>query len=780
MGAVVNELARQEKPILLALDDYHLIQNNWIQQALTFLIEHQPPRMTLIIVTRTDPALPLARLRGRGYVSEIRDAQLRFTQEEALQFLNEIMQLDLSRQTAAALETQTEGWIVGLQMAALSLQGRVGAGARQAFVDAFRGTNRYILDYLMEEVLGQQTAEVKDFLLETAILQRMCGPLCAALRADQAATMDSQAMLTHLERANLFVVPLDDERRWYRTHHLFADLLLSTLRQERSAAEIRELHRRASLWHQAQNHLEAAMIHALAAKDYERAAAMIDENIASMLARSEAPVLLAWIEKLPPEIASDRPWVDIYRAYTLALSGQAAEADQIINAVERRIDEETPRFGELAGQIAAIRSFTANMQGDAARVMATAARVNKNLPPDHFYAHSMTAYVLSDTYFAQDDMARAGAASQQMLAIGAETGRLLLSVTALCDLALIRKAEGRLREAHELYQQAYELMAGRQGLDSRVRCPYEVGMADLLLEWNELEQARDHAQAGIAYGQRFNIPSLLTYGNLTQMRLFLVQDELDKAQATLQAIERFTAQHPLQMKTHIAFNTARVQFWLAAGDLNAAQRWARACDGGSELEQITLARLRLAKGDHRSARRLLERQQAAAAAGRRTGRLLEILLLRALLQAQEKEMAAAGETLWQALSLAQPEGYMRLFMDGGQPLLALLRRTLAGRDAASAAAERPAILRDYAKEILAAVEQEQGQQDSEPALPEPLTEREMEVLRLLAEGISNKEIAARLVVAPSTVKQHLKHIYGKLDVHSRVQAVSRGRELGLI
>jgi len=299
---LINDLAGSVTPFTLVLDDYHLIRNEWIHQAVEFLAEYQPPQMHLILITRVDPPLPLARLRGRGQMTEIRDLDLRFTVDEAAWFVNRIMELGLPDDAVSALERRTEGWIVGLQMAAISMRGRKRDGDLIAFVEAFDGTNRYILDYLMEEVLEQQTPAVQAFLVETSILDRMCGTLCDAVRSGQAGGCDSQAILVQLERSNLFVTSLDDERKWYRYHHLFADLLKSTLAQRHSAEQIRELHRRASRWHQGEGSLEEAMTHAIAAEDYERAAAMIDENIVSMLSQSEGLTLLGWIEKLPQEI----------------------------------------------------------------------------------------------------------------------------------------------------------------------------------------------------------------------------------------------------------------------------------------------------------------------------------------------------------------------------------------------------------------------------------------------------------------------------------------------
>ena len=806
---LVNDVVTSSIPFLLVLDDYHLIQNEWIHQAVGCLAERLPHEVHLVLITRVDPPLPLARLRGRGQMTEIRDQDLRFTAEEADRFLNQVMELDMSAKAVSTLEGRTEGWIVGLQMAAISLRGRKQDGDLTAFVEAFGGTNRFVLDYLMEEVLNQQTSAIQGFLMETSILERMCGDLCDAVRfgstishgslaevnlqRGEAVTRDSQAILRQLERTNLFVIPLDDERRWYRYHHLFAGLLNSTLTQHRSTDEIRELHRRASRWHQGEGSLEEAMIHAIAAQDFERAALMIDENIVSMLSRSEAPVLLGWIDKLPRQIAVGRPWVDIYRAYTLALSGRPDEADPLLEDAEQRIAPDTPRASELLGHIAAICSYTANLWGDADRVIEMAALAEEYLPEEHLVARGMATYALTVTYFASDDMDSSIKTSLKMLEIGKELGRLLMIITALCDLAAASKVQGRLHQTAEYYDRARRWMVERNGLDSRVRSAYEVGLADLMFQRNQLDAAHEHAATGIEYCQRFGVPSELVLGYVTLMRAFQAQGDAESALGALRDAERITQTHHVRLAARTQLNTSRVVQWLAVGDVETAGRWADECSRGSELEQIALARVRLAQDRCADAQHLLDRQRGLAETGGRTGRLIEILGLQALVLDAQGSSDEAEAALSQAISLARPERYLRVFLDLGWPLCELLERS-AARDTAprtDGAAIAP-VPGDYVRELLDAFRQEREARRSRVAeaaslspplaetLIDPLTARELEVLQLLAEGLSNKDIAGRLVVAPSTVKQHLRNIYGKLDVHSRTQAVARGRELDLL
>jgi LuxR family maltose regulon positive regulatory protein len=514
---------------------------------------------------------------------------------------------------------------------------------------------------------------------------------------------------------------------------------------------------------------------------------MIDENIASMLSRSEAPVLLGWIEKLPEEIVRGRPWIDISRAYTLALSGRPDEADPLLEDAEKRIDPSMPRAAEFMGHIAAIRSYTANLWGDADRVIEMAALAEEYLPEDHLVARGMATYALTVTYFAGDDMDSSIKASLRMLQIGTELDRLLMIVTALCDLASARKVQGQLRQAEERYDRARQWMVQKDGLDSRVRSAYEVGLADLLFQRNQLDAAHEHAATGIEYCQRFGVPSEMVSGYVTLMRVFQAKGDVEGALDALYSAEQILVAHRLRLSTRIKLNASRVVQWLAVGDVETASRWAEECGGGSELEQIALARLSLAQGRAADAQRLLDRQRGLAEVGGRTSRTIEILGLRALaLEAQDRPDEASA-ALSQALSLARPEGYLRLFLDLGRPLCELL-----GRSAARSKAPAAPIAADYTRELQEAFQQQREAQRSRAAetgspppslaeaLMDPLTGRELEVLRLLAEGLSNKEMAGRLVVAPSTVKQHLKNIYGKLDVHSRTQAVARGRELELL
>ena len=782
---LIDKITDNSTSIIIILDDYHLIQNEWVHDVLEFLIEHQPPELQLICITRIDPPLPLARLRVRNQLTEIRDSDLRFTTEEAIQFFNETMALDLPSESVASLDERAEGWIAGLQLAAISAKGHQQDGDLASFIRVYSGTNRYILDYLMEEVLRQQSQAIQDFLLETSILERMCGDLCDAVRIDGNEEVlqrnDSQKILEELEQKNLFVIPLDDERQWYRYHHLFADLLKSTLKQHKSKEQIRALHHRACQWHQREENLDETMSHAIDARDYEQAALMIDENIAGMYSRSEIPVLLGWIEKLPEHIMRGRPWIDVHRANTLVISGRPDEVEPLLKDIEKRIRPDTPRSLELQGHIAAIRAYAANLSGDAQRSIELASLAKEYLPSEHPAGRGTAAYTLADTYFACDDMESAAQELQDMLQVGEKSKQLMIIIPALCELAAVKKTQGQLHLAKELYVRAFRWLEEMDGLNYRLRCAYEFGIADLYREWNQLDAALEHAMIGDAYRQRLG--GYLMVGDLTLMPIHQARGDGKSALEALYTAERIMEAHKLQMSVSIEFKTSRVIQWLDVGDIEMANRCAKDLNGGSEREQIARARLWLAQGRVTEAQRLLEQQHKLAETGGRMGRLIEILCLQSIALNFQDKTSEATANLLQALSLARPDGYVRTFIDLGQPLYDLLKQVkVQNTSAKKHSIAITQIVGDYVPNLLKAFQQdwETNNESESQNLISPLTDRELEVLQWLADGLSNKAIAGRLVVAPSTVKQHLKNIYGKLNAHNRTQAVSRGRELELL
>ena len=443
------------------------------------------------------------------------------------------------------------------------------------------------------------------------------------------------------------------------------------------------------------------------------------------------------------------------------------------------------------GHIAAVRAYAANLRGDAAHTLEMATLTQTYLPNEYLTARGMANYALADTYFASDDMPQAKQALQDMLKVGEKTGQLMLKITALCELAAIDKVQGRLNQAEKRYVQARQWLVAHSGLNSRVRCAYEFGLADLLYARNQLDAAYEHAMIGIDLRQRLG--GYWVVGDLPLIRILQARGDVEGALRVLYEAEQIVQTHHFQMTSLIAFKTARVKHWLAVGDVETASHWANVCNGDSELEKITLAHLRLTQERASEALNLLEQQRVLTEAGKRTGRLIEILSLEALALDALQRRDEAVTLLSQSLALARPEGYVRVYVDLGKPMVDLLVwLETEGTDTNNRKATMTDIVEAYARELLDAIrQQDTAQEHSEAKLPitscaaeetllDPLTERELEVLGLLAEGLPNKKIADTLIVAPSTIKQHLKNIYSKLDVHSRTQAVARGQELGLL
>jgi LuxR family maltose regulon positive regulatory protein len=522
----------------------------------------------------------------------------------------------------------------------------------------------------------------------------------------------------------------------------------------------------------------------MAARDFERAAVMIEENIVGIFSRSEVPVLLSWIKKLPAQLVRSHPWIDVYHANTLVLAGRLDEVDALLADVEKRIAPGASQAAELSGHIAAVRAYAANLRGDAARTIEMAALTKQYLPEGHLTAQGMAAYALADTFIASDDMEGASHALLDVLDIGTKTDQLMMTVQALSELAFVSKVQGRLHQAEERYARAYQWMIEKNGMDARVRCAYEFGMADLLCERNQLDAAYEHIKVAIAYRQRLG--GYWVVGDMVVMRVLHARGDVEGALDALHSAELITQTHHFQIAALIGFHTSRVMLWLAVGDIDMAARAAEACSSGSEREQIALARLRIAQENFIDALDLLERQRVLAEAGGRDGRLIEIMGLQAVALDMLGKPDEAEGVLIQALFLAWQEGYVRVFLDMGLPLQKLLARLAARGDVQSS------VVMGYVHNLLLGFEGEKAlqpdlssgqnfrQSHHAEAFFEPLTRRELEVLHLLAEGISNKEIASRLFVEPSTVKQHLKSIYAKLNAHSRTQAVTRGRELALL
>ena len=783
-ATLINDIAEFSRHFLLVLDDHHTITERAIHELLEFLVDRQPPQMHFVIATRHDPPLPLARLRARGELVEVRQRDLRFTVEETAAFLNQSFGLHLSAADVALLGERTEGWITGLQLAGLSMQGR-DATSMAHFIDEFSGRHHFILDYLTDEVLRRQPERIQEFLLQTSILDRMCGPLCDAV-VDQSAgsdgidQRDEQATLEVLQRANLFVVPLDDERQWYRYHHLFAELLRARL-AETQPDLIAELHQRAATWHEQNGLGFGAAQHALATGDYALAADVIQRTILKLdvLSRTEVTTVLGWMEALPGEVMRTRPWLRLFMARALYVSGQWNTAEQMLQDLEDWLydHQEASEAKRLLALVVADRAGYALVQGQVRLGKELVRRMLARAPQDEMLASVRGPAMLGMAHMRAGEPVEAQRAFSQAINSAPE-GMGYAMAPIICNLAETQYIQGQLRQCWQTCERA--IKAGTVDGQRHASTGFAgLLQGKLLYEWNDLEAAARSLQQGLDLLRHGGIGA--HFGNLDAVLAQTKQalGDHEGARAIIQrAVQRAQSANIARLVLQARAYEARI--WLAQGELELARGWARdyrqlgATEYVRDFEDCTLARILLAGDQPDEALTLLDGMVPSAEASGRTGNLIEILALRAWAQRALGEENAAVHDLARALGEAEPEGYIRTFVDMGQPMAALLKQ-----------AARRGVTPAYVSKLLAALGDTQASglaSTPSPTQPlvEPLTERELEVLQLLAEGLSNRKIGQRLYISLPTVKSHTRNIYGKLGVHSREQAVVQGRALGIL
>ncbi|MHB1341155.1 MAG: LuxR C-terminal-related transcriptional regulator [Coriobacteriia bacterium] len=787
LTALLNEIATLPHDLVLVLDDYHVVDSALVDEAVAFLLERQPPQLHMVIATREDPRLPLARWRARGQLTELRAADLRFTPTEAAEFLNQVMGLDLSAKGTAALEARTEGWIAGLQLAALSIKGRPDAAG---FIHAFTGSNRFVLDYLAEEVLERQPQPTRSFLLQTAILDTLCGALCDAVTGQN----HGKEMLARLERENLFVVPLDDDRRWYRYHHLFADVLRALALAERPD-QLLALHKRASEWYEDNGARSDAVRHALCAKDFEWAAELIERAGSSLVTSSQTAIWLNWARSLPDELIRARPVLSVWHAYALLGSGELEAAEARLTDAERWLEPgsgqatvavDQQELRSLLATIAVARAYNAHSVGDVAGTVKHAQRVLELLPEGDHVRRMQAAALMGMTYWASGDLEAADRVfvdySQRLLA----AGNISAAISAMSVLPDIRPALGRLREGIDAFKGWLQVVVDQgKPLPPEVADLYR-GLGELVLEQGDLAAAAEHLLRSKALGDQGELPVWRWRWHVAQARLHDVQGDPEGALGLLDEAQRLFIRTPLPGARPLA--ALRTRIWIAQGRMTEALEWARerglSVDDDlsylREFEHVTFARVLIASYEServdaaiRGAAALLERLLHAAEQGGRMGSAIEILALQARAHQAQGDTSSALAPLERALSLAEPGGYIRVFVDEGMPMAQLLQEAISHR-----------VGPDSARRLLAAFPSTgpDGTHSSgaRRQARELLSEREIEVLQHIAAGLTNREIAARLYLSLYTVKAHARSIYDKLDAHSRTQAVARARELGIL
>ena len=801
LTTLLNEITHVSDNFILVLDDYHVIDAKPIDHALTFLIEHLPPQMHLVIATREDPHLSLAQLRVRDQLTELRATDLRFTPSEAAEFLNQVMRLNLSAEDIAALETRTEGWIAGLQLAAISMRGYPDAAS---FIKSFTGGHRFVMDYLVEQVLQQQPESIQTFLLRTSILDRMCDSLCDAVLLDPSTS--GRETLEYLERANLFIVPLDNERHWFRYHHLFADLLRqrlqrsSTLSTGKEKGGVDELHRRASEWYEHNGLPSDAIRHALAAEDFERAATLIELAEPEMRRSRQGATAteLGWLKALPDDMVRVRPVLSVAYAFALFGGGEVEGVEPRLRDAERWLDTpadtegmvvvDEEEFRRLPGMIALLRAAQALAQGDMPETAKNARRVLDLAPEDDYLMLGGAASQLGLVAWTSGDLEAACRMTADGMANVRLAGYISSAIGGAIVLADIQITQGRLHEAMTTYERALQWAMEPGAPVLRGAADMYVGMSALHREHNDLKTAMQHLLTSQSLGELAGMPQNPYRWCAAMARIREAQGDLDGALDLLDQAERLYDGNFSPNVRPIASRKTRV--WVAQGRLGEALGWARE-QGLSvenelcylhEFDHITLARVLLARyqsdradGSVSEVMGLLERLLRAAEEGGRKGSVIEILVLQAIAYHAQGDLPAALLPLQHALALAEPEGYVRMFLDEGSSMMQLLREASARE-----------IMPDYTDKLLAAFESEKRKSEDKPDLPpaqpliEPLSQRELEILQLITQGLSNREISERLFLALDTVKGHNRRIYGKLQVTSRTEAIARARELGLL
>ena len=786
LTSLINEFAELTDKFILVLDDYHLIETQPIHDALAFLLEHLPSQLHLVLATREDPHLPLSRLRASGQLSELRATDLRFTFSEVAEFLNHTMGLELSTEDIAVLETRTEGWIAGLQLAAISIQGREDAAN---LIKSFTGSHRLVLDYLIEEVLSQQAESVQDFLLQTSILNRLNGLLCDALTGQD----DGQATLEMLDHSNLFIVALDEKRRWYRFHHLFSDLLFQRLKQIQPG-QLPNLHQRASDWYAQNGFVDEAIEHALQGGDFIKAAQLIEEHFD---VASDDTKLFRWLGELPVEIISSNPRLCIFHARHLFTNGQMKEAEQALLDAEHAFD---PRSNEqtgnkpieqdqqsdfdrevIIGMTAVIRAFLAIYQGNIQETIDYSRQALNYLPEQDVTWRSLAAMPLGDANMFKGDIAAAYDVRMESLDMSKKSGNPYLILKSNGRATWTLRQQGKLKRVIELCEQHMQY-ANQCGISQTLVAGWIMTIwGEALAELNDLAGAIQKAKKGVELiGSGSGNLALFGWGNLNLVKILFSKGDISAAKEVIQRMEEIVQEFDMHRLASNRIFAWKARIWLEEDEFESASKWVEefylnASENLtliSEIECIVLARSLIAQDNLDEATKLMRQLLSTAEAGNHTSRIIKILILQAMNFQAGEDITQALTALERALALAESDGFIHTFVDEGPPIEALLKRIKV----------EDGKIKAYVRTLLSAFSEKVSHPSSLSPQPliEPLSERELEVLHLITEGLTNQEIATRLFLTLNTIKTHTRNIYSKLGVNNRTQAAAKARDLGIL
>lgn len=799
--AVLNDLTAFSHPLLLVLDDYHLITAETIHQSLHFFLTHLPPHAHLLLLTRADPPLPLARLRAKGQLVELRAHDLRFTLPEIEVFLNQTMGFGLDQQEIETLAARTEGWAAGLQLATLSLQsfepttdggnGFHHGNGRSQFLHAFAGDDRHVMDYLVDEVLNRQPDHIQNFLLQTSILEHLTAPLCDAvigltigdlrltIEPDSKPEVASQAILDHLEQANLFILPLDNRRQWYRYHRLFGELLRARLGNASEQLEV--LHCRAAAWYQAHGYTAEAIRHALQAPNFEQAAHLVEQVYQNMALRGELMTLRGWLDALPPALVKSRPRLCLAHAWAFAYSSRHDQLQHALTQAEAALPEaDTAEAARLQGEIFALRAVFTSLYGYTQQTQELARQALALVDEEQWILKALSYQALGNANRLQGQLTAANEAYQQAQTAFLTHGTPFLTLVPLARQGQVQVLQGRLHQAVATFEGVLNQAGGYSGESLVMAGESFVHLAGLYYEWNDLAKARECLEKELELARRGHMVIALLACYLMLARLEQAQNHQAAAYAALREGELLAAQYDFPYMT-VQTTLTRVWLGLCGGHLDSAVSWADVYTAQPKTEAVPeilwetanlmVARIRLTQGKPDAAWKIVTEIQETAEKNGRLRTVLETLILQALIYQVKGQPHQAEETLRRALRLAEPEGYIRLFVDEGTPLAALL-----GRIAIHDHSEYLAKLIKTASDLRLMI----GDWRLAETELDALTERELEILALMARGAPNQQIADELVIGVGTVKGHINHILGKLGSRNRTEAVARGRELNLL